>query len=139
VGDGKRTVEDAARLRRDGQPAVSADHLAVRNAVVAVAELTTGTTELRRGQGHTLRAPTGVLVTRVGALAAAVGALEGGKLHCGREGHSDPRFGTTTKVVPSIRAARVAPPNAAGNPSTEGDRESHAGSPGWSARGQPWL
>ena len=88
---GKETVEAYRWLRPDGRPfpllhdrpAARAEHLAVREAVVAVAGMRSDVLEVRCCERDPLRAATGVNMAGLRALAATLGPLEGGKPDAG--------------------------------------------------------
>jgi len=88
---GKETVECARWLRPNGRPfaplhgrpAARAEHLAVREAVVAVAGVRSDVLEMRSCEREPLPAAAGVSMAGLRALAATVGPLEGGKLDAG--------------------------------------------------------
>jgi hypothetical protein len=88
---GKETVEASRWLRPNGRPfpllhgrsAARAEHLAVREAVVAVTGVRSDVFEVGRCECDPLRAATVVSMTRLRALAATVGPLQGSKLDAG--------------------------------------------------------
>ena len=88
---GKETVEASGWLRPNGGPfpllhgrsAARAEHLAVREAVVAVTGVRSDVLETRSCERDPLCATTGVSMAGLRALTATVGPLQGGKLDAG--------------------------------------------------------